>query len=98
MCRVVVEPIDAGWVVAVEGVDNPLVYRSGRAAEEAARGLAMRLARRGGPVSLEVRLRGGAVAGRFIVQPHETARSTPATDASSTPAVRRPQPFSQAAR
>lgn len=82
MCRLVVEPFDAGWAVAIEGVANPLVYRSGRAAEEAARALALRLARRGGAVSLEVRLRGGAVAGRFMVQPNE---DHPPARAAATP-------------
>lgn len=86
MCRLVVEPFDAGWAVAIEGVANPLVYRSGRAAEEAARALALRLARRGGAVSLEVRLRGGAIAGRYLVQPNEAGM--PAA-ASATP-MRRP--------
>lgn len=66
---VIVEPVEAGWTVNVEGVDNPMLFTSGRAAERAGRDLAMRLAESGQEVELEMRLRGGAVAARFICFP-----------------------------
>lgn len=69
MSTVIVEPVDAGWAVNVEGVDNPMIFRSGRAAEQTGRDLAMRLAQGDRCVRLELRLRGGAVAARFMVLP-----------------------------
>ncbi|MFJ6024242.1 hypothetical protein ACIQC9_06565 [Brevundimonas sp. NPDC092305] len=67
MCTVVVEPVQGGWTVNVEGVDNPMVFRSGRAAERAGRDLALKMAHESRSVRLELRLRGGAVAARFLV-------------------------------
>jgi hypothetical protein len=69
MSAVIVEPVDAGWSVNVDGVDNPMMFSSGRAAERAGRDLALKLARQDQSVHLELRLRGGAVAARFIVLP-----------------------------
>lgn len=69
MSTVIVEPVDAGWAVNVDGVENPMIFRSGRAAEQAGRDLAMRLAQGDRCVRLELRLRGGAVAARFMVLP-----------------------------
>jgi len=66
---VIVEPVEAGWTVNVGDVENPMVFSSGRAAERAGRDLAMRLAESGREVQLELRLRGGAVAARFICFP-----------------------------
>ena len=68
---VIVAPVDKGWSVSVDSVANPMLFRSGRSAEEAGRALAQRLARHTGAAQLEVRLRGGAVAGRFILRPNE---------------------------
>lgn len=77
MCIVVVEPVDAGWSVNIEGVDNPMMFTSGRAAEQAGRDLALRMAGEGHSVRLEVRLRGGAVAGRFLVLPPADLHARP---------------------
>jgi hypothetical protein len=66
---VIVEPVEAGWTVNVGNVENPMIFSSGRAAERAGRDLAMRLAESGKEVRLELRLRGGAVAARFICFP-----------------------------
>lgn len=66
---IIVEPVEPGWSVRVGGADNPMVFASGWAAERAGRDLAMRLADAGGEVELELRLRGGAVAARFICFP-----------------------------
>ncbi|HWW12407.1 MAG TPA: hypothetical protein VN018_07815 [Brevundimonas sp.] len=67
MQKVIVEPVDGGWTVNVENIDNPMMFASGRAAEDAARDLALRLAAGGTDVELELRLRGGERAARFIV-------------------------------
>ena len=69
MQKVIVEPVDRGWTVKVDEVDNPMMFASGRAAEDAARALAMRLAVGGVDVELELRLRGAGRAARFIVLP-----------------------------
>lgn len=45
MSTVIVEPVDAGWAVNVEGVDNPIIFRGGRAAESAGRNLLVKLAK-----------------------------------------------------
>lgn len=67
MLKVIVSPVDGGWTVDVEGVDNPMMFASGRAAEDAARELALKLAAAGSDVELELRLRNGARAARFVV-------------------------------
>jgi len=67
MQKVIVEPVDGGWTVNVETIDNPMMFASGRAAEDAARDLALRLAANGSDVELELRLRGGERAARFVV-------------------------------
>lgn len=69
MRKVIVEPVDGGWTVDIDGVDNPMMFRSGRSAEDAARDLALKLAAGGAEVELELRLRGGARAARFVVLP-----------------------------
>jgi len=46
-----------------------MVFRSGRVAEHAARGLAFRLAKAGEPVRLDLRLRGGQEEARFLCLP-----------------------------
>lgn len=66
---VIVEPVAAGWSVQVGCADNPMVFASGRAAEKAGRDLALRLADAGSEVELELKLRGGATAAKFICFP-----------------------------
>lgn len=75
MQKVIVEPVEAGWTVNVDGVENPMPFRSGREAERAGRDLALRLAESGQEIELELRLRGGALGAKFICFPpleHET--------------------------
>ncbi len=67
MQKVIVEPVDGGWTVNVEDIDNPMMFASGRAVEDAARELALKLAKGGIDVELELRLRGGERAARFVV-------------------------------
>lgn len=69
MRTLMLEPQASGWALAVDGVENTLMYRSGAAAETAARDLAGRLARAGEAAKLVVRLRDGSIAGRFLFPP-----------------------------
>jgi hypothetical protein len=66
---IVVEPAGDAWAVRSSLSDNPMLYRTGARAESAARDLAHRLADAGEPVVLEIRLRDGASAGRFLFPP-----------------------------
>ncbi|WP_343699659.1 hypothetical protein [Caulobacter sp.] len=71
--RVFVEPIDQGWAVRACQVENGMFYRTGAEAEAAARDLCQRLADAGEPAVLEIKLRGGARAGRFLFPPDPAA-------------------------
>ncbi|WP_309091003.1 hypothetical protein [Phenylobacterium sp.] len=64
-----VSPADAWWAVRTDVFDNEMIFRSGGRAEEAARRLAMSLARAGHVVKLEVKARDGTTAGRFLCPP-----------------------------
>lgn len=75
MDSVIVEPLQTGWAVKATGVANDLVFASGRAAERCARQLAECFARAGRETELQLRLRAGARAARFLCLPpleHET--------------------------
>jgi hypothetical protein len=62
-----VAPEGAGWAVRCPALfDNPMICRSGARAETVARALAERLTRAGVDCLLELRLRDGAMAGRFV--------------------------------
>ena len=61
-----VRPLGQGWTVRGEQIDNDLVFRSGRAAEQAARHLAHRLAKVGIPSEVRIHLRDGTLGGRFF--------------------------------
>lgn len=69
MERILVKPMGDGWAVETVGADNPMVFRSGRAAEEAGKQLAKRLAGAGSTTELELRLRSGACAARLVCMP-----------------------------
>jgi len=62
MCTIEVAPAPGGWQVTLPLVANAMFYRSGRAAEAAARTLAARLARRGLTSRLKIYLRDGSLA------------------------------------
>jgi hypothetical protein len=64
-----VEPLAEGWAVRAAGLANDMIFRSGRAAETAAKTLAFRLAEAGRTVELELRLRTGLVGARFVCVP-----------------------------
>ena len=62
-----VTPQGAGWAVSCADLfDNLILFQSGAQAETAARRLAERLSAVGVDCLLELRLRGGALAGRFV--------------------------------
>ncbi|GAA0869745.1 hypothetical protein GCM10009116_15810 [Brevundimonas basaltis] len=69
MEKIRVKPLGDGWAVETPSTDNPMVFRSGRAAEDAGKRLARRLARAGSTTELELRLRSGVCAGRFLCVP-----------------------------
>jgi len=69
-CFVFVEPSGDGWIVRGDFSESPLEYATGARAEQAARDLSHRLADAGEPVVLEIRLRDGARAGRFLFPPY----------------------------
>lgn len=66
MCVIDVRPFGQGWTVRGEQIDNDLVFRSGRAAEQAARHLADRLAKAGMPTKVRIHLRDGTLGGCFL--------------------------------
>jgi hypothetical protein len=63
---IVVEPFAHGWAVKQPSVDNSQVFVSGAKAEDAAMRLGERLASVGLPAEIQVYLRDGALAGRFV--------------------------------
>jgi hypothetical protein len=63
---IVVEPFAQGWAVRQPSVNNSQVFVSGAKAEDAAKRLGARLAKAGLPAEIQVYLRDGALAGRFI--------------------------------
>ena len=63
---VTVMPADDGWRVAAEGAPDHFTLPSGAQAEAAALRLARKLARRGEPATVQVRLRDGSLAARQI--------------------------------
>jgi hypothetical protein len=72
-CFIFVEPSNDGWIVRGDFPKSALRFPTGARAEQAARELAHRLADAGTPVILEIRLRDGARAGRFLFPPREVA-------------------------
>jgi hypothetical protein len=64
-----VKPFDAGWSVACDGADNSMLFLSGAKAEAAARALARNVAQAGKPAAIEIWLRDGRLAGRFVCAP-----------------------------
>ncbi len=63
---IVVEPFAQGWAVRQPEVDNAQLFASGAKAEDAALRLGERLAENGLPAEIQIYLRDGALAGRFV--------------------------------
>ena len=61
-----VAPAGDGWAVSSEALENDLTFDRGARAEAAARALAERYANAGRPAEVEIFLRDGALAGRFM--------------------------------
>jgi hypothetical protein len=66
---VCVEALAGGWAVSANGFGNDMLFLSGEAAEAAARKLAGAIAASGETVELEIWLRDGRLAGRFMSAP-----------------------------
>ncbi len=90
METIVVEPLTNGWAVCTDAIDNPMVFRSGSAAEDTARALAFKLARSGEPVRLHLKLRNTSTEARFICLPPLDPDAPP--HLVSIPDVRQPEP------
>lgn len=63
---IIVEARGEGWAIRSDRLAADMTFRSGAAAEQAARNLAERLARAGRRVEVHIRMRNGALAGRFV--------------------------------
>jgi len=61
-----VAPAGEGWAVSSEALENDLTFDRGARAEAAARALAERYASAGRPAEVEIFLRDGVLAGRFM--------------------------------
>jgi len=61
-----VAPEGDAWAVRCPEFENPMIFKSGARAEAAARWLAQRFNRAGRTCVLELRLRNGDLAGRFL--------------------------------
>jgi hypothetical protein len=63
---ITVAPSGAGWTVKSTPFDNEMFFSSGRTAEAAAHDLAARIAGANSVVVIEVFLRDGSLAGRYV--------------------------------
>jgi len=63
---ITVEPDVYGWVVKSTPFVNEMFFRSGENAEVAARALGTKMARGGDTVTVEIFLRDGSLAGRYV--------------------------------
>jgi hypothetical protein len=61
-----VAPAGEGWAVSSEALEADLTFERGAWAEAAARALADRYAKAGREAEVEIFLRDGALAGRFV--------------------------------
>ncbi len=63
---IIVEPFAEGWAVTQPTVANPQIFSSGAKAEDAAIRLGACLAEAGQSAEIQVYMRGGALAGKFL--------------------------------
>lgn len=68
MHKIDVKPLSTGWMIEVDEIQNPQVFRSGRRAETAARALAGRLASFGEESQVSIYLRDGSMGGQFVAR------------------------------
>ena len=64
--EITVAPVTTGWTLKCTEADHEIYFRSGADAEAAARNLGARLARAGATVVIQIFLRDGTVAGRYV--------------------------------
>ena len=69
--EITVAPITTGWTLKCTEVDHEIYFRSGADAEAAARNLGAKLARAGATVVIQIFVRDGAVAGRYVLMPEQ---------------------------
>jgi len=69
MHLITVAPLADGWRVCADGLANDMVFKSGRAAELAARSLAARLSRAGLPAEVRIHLRDNSLVAQFSLAP-----------------------------
>ena len=67
MKAISIVPAEGGWMVRSDAIENELFFRSGGSAESAAIRLAQGLADAGTGASIEIHLRDGSLARRFVV-------------------------------
>jgi hypothetical protein len=73
-----VAPLPDGWRVCADALANDMVFKSGRAAELAARSLAARLSRAGLPAEVRIHLRDNSLGARFAIMPMGVSEREPA--------------------
>jgi hypothetical protein len=73
-----VVPAAPGWVMTSTAFDNEMVFGSGAKAEAAARHLGEKIARHGQQAEIEIHLRDGSLAARFVFAPNRNAVEPPA--------------------
>ena len=67
--RIVVTPLDSGWLMRQDGDDQGLVFGAGARAEAAARRLARAYSDVGAGAEIVIYLRDGTLAGRIVSPP-----------------------------
>ncbi len=66
---ITVTPTQGGWTVQHDLAENPMMFRSGAKAEAAARDLGGVFAQGGSKAEIQIYLRDGTLAGRFVCVP-----------------------------
>ena len=67
--KIFVAPAENGWSVRSDGFENAMLFLSGAKAETTARKLAEKIAISGEHAEVQVHLRDGTLAGRFVCAP-----------------------------